>query len=488
MKLTVLSRSGFAGLLHIICLTVLLACWLAGPVQAASLPAPVAEALKIAGIPQSAVAVTVQAVDARTSRLALHADAAMHPASTMKLVTTFAALDMLGPAYTWQTEAFVSGMLADGVLTGDVHLRGGGDPALTYERFGRLLRELRSRGLRDIHGDLVLDRSAFAAEATDPGQFDNAPTRPYNVTPDALLLNFNALSLQLIPAGTTSPPTVLIEPPLANLDLVNQIRPDAGAACAGDWQDALRADSSAHSASLRLVLSGSYPSSCGERRWYIAPTDHPLFVLGVFRQLWAELGGSFSGGVRDGPVPTDARLLAVSPSPTLGEVVRDINKYSNNVMARQLFLTLGLAAGHRPSSTKDSVAEVQAWLAKRGLMLPGLVLENGAGLSRNERISATGMSRLLLAAWHSAVMPELMSSLPIAANDGTMKKRLLQNGVAGQAHIKTGSLDGVSAIAGYVLDKRGRRWVVVCLVNHPNAATAHPAMDALLQWVWAAKN
>jgi D-alanyl-D-alanine carboxypeptidase/D-alanyl-D-alanine-endopeptidase (penicillin-binding protein 4) len=488
MKPTALSRSGFAGLPHPICLVVLLACWLAGAVQAASLPTPVAQALKTAGIPQSAVAVVVQAVDARRPRLALHAAVAMNPASTMKLLTTFAALDMLGPAYTWQTEAYTSGTLTDGVLTGDVHLRGSGDPALTYERFGRLLRELRSRGLRDIYGDLVLDRSAFAVEATDPGQFDNAPTRPYNVTPDALLLNFNALSLQLIPAGTTGPPTVLIEPPLANLDLVNQIRPDAGGPCDGDWQDALRADSFAHGASLRLVLSGSYPSSCGERRWHTAPTDHSLFVLGVFRQLWAELGGSFSGAVRDGPVPPDARLLAVLPSPTLGEVVRDINKYSNNVMARQLFLTLGLAAGHRPATTEDSVTAVQAWLAKRGLTLPGLVLENGSGLSRSERISAADLSRLLLAAWRSAVMPELMSSLPIAANDGTMKKRLLQNGVAGQAHIKTGSLDGVSAIAGYVLDKRGRRWVVVCLVNHPNAAAAHPAMDALLQWVWAAKN
>lgn len=484
MKPTALSRSGFADLLHIIGLATFLACWLAGPALAAALPAPVAQALKTAGIPSSAVAVVVQAVDARRPRLALHADAPMNPASTMKLLTTFAALDMLGPAYTWQTEALVSGMLANGMLTGDVHLRGGGDPALTYERFGRLLREMRSRGLRDIHGDLVLDRSTFATEATDPGEFDNAPTRPYNVTPDALLLNFNALSLQLIPAGTAGPPTVLVEPPLANLDLANQIRSDAEAACDSNWQDALRADSFAQDARLRLVLSGSYPSSCGERRWHIAPTDHSLFVLGVFRQLWTELGGSFSGGVRDGPVPPDARLLAVLPSPTLGEVVRDINKYSNNVMARQLFLTLGLAAGHRPSSTKDSVAAVQAWLAKRDLTLPGLVLENGAGLSRNERISATGMSRLLLAAWHSAVMPELMSSLPIAASDGTMKKRLLQNGVAGQAHIKTGSLDGVSAIAGYVLDKRGRRWVVVFLVNHAHAATAHPAMDALLQWVW----
>ncbi len=455
----------------------------AGPALAGELPPSVAQALKTAGIPHSAVAVVIQAVDARTSRWTMNADAAMNPASTMKLLTAFAALDLLGPAYTWQTQAFVSGTLADGVLAGDVHLRGGGDPELTYERFGRLLREMRRRGLREIRGDLVLDRSAFALEATDPGQFDNEPARPYNVAPDALLLNFNAVGLQLVPDGAQNPLGTLIEPVPANLDLINQIRRDAESDC-GDWREALRADAFTHGATLRLVLSGTYPLRCGEQRWNIALTDHPRFVLGVFRQLWAELGGSFRGDVRDGPVPPDARLLAVLPSPTLGEVVRDINKYSNNVMARQLFLTLGLEAGHRPARAEDGAAAVRAWLGMRGLALPELVLENGSGLSRRERISAAGLASLLHAAWHSAVMPELMASLPIVASDGTMKKRLLQNGVAGQAHIKTGSLDGVRSIAGYVLDKSGRRWVVVCLVNHARAAAAQPAMDALLQWVW----
>ncbi|TAJ16684.1 MAG: D-alanyl-D-alanine carboxypeptidase/D-alanyl-D-alanine-endopeptidase, partial [Rugosibacter sp.] len=183
-------------------------------------------------------------------------------------------------------------------------------------------------------------------------------------------------------------------------------------------------------------------------------------------------------------VPPDARLFAVSPSPTLGEIVRDMNKYSNNVMARQIFLTLGLEAGHRPARLEDGAAAIQAWLMRRGLKMPELVLENGAGLSRQERISAASLGRLLQAAWRSAVMPEFMASLPIAGNDGTMKKRVQGQGVAGQAHVKTGTLDGVKSMAGYVLDQHGRRWIVVCLVNHPRAALAGPAMDALLQTVW----
>jgi D-alanyl-D-alanine carboxypeptidase/D-alanyl-D-alanine-endopeptidase (penicillin-binding protein 4) len=460
-----------------------LACLWASQAAASDWPPVVAQALKHAGIPLAAAAVWVKEVDVATPRLAQNARVAMNPASTMKLVTTFAALDLLGPAYVWKTEAFASGTLADGVLTGDLHLRGGGDPKLTYDQFGRLLRQVRAHGIREIRGDLVLDRSAFAANGADPGRFDAQPLRPYNVAPDALLLNFKAVTLQLIPDAAKKSVMVGMEPAPANLDLINQITLGNGNGC-GDWKERLRADSFSHGAATRLVLTGVFPPSCGEQRWNIAVQEHPQFVLGVFLQLWAEMGGSLSGGVREGPVPAEARPIGVLPSPTLAEVVRDINKYSNNVMARQLFLTLGLEAGRRPARAEDGDAAIRSWLDARGLAVPDLVLENGSGLSRRERISAEGLGLLLQAAWRSSVMPELMSSLPVTATDGTMRKRLKQNGVAGQAHIKTGSLEGVRAIAGYVLDKSGRRSIVVFLVNHANAAAAQPAQDALLQWVY----
>jgi D-alanyl-D-alanine carboxypeptidase/D-alanyl-D-alanine-endopeptidase (penicillin-binding protein 4) len=454
--------------------------------RADELPSPVQQALRVAGIPAAATAAWVREVDAAQPRLAVNARAALNPASTMKLLTTFAALDLLGPAYVWKTEAFADGTLADGVLTGDLHLRGGGDPKLTYDQFVRLLRQIRARGVREIRGDLVLDRSAFAANGGEPGRFDAQPLRPYNVAPDALLLNFKAVTLQLIPDPAQQALLVYAEPAPANLDLVNKITLGNGNGC-GDWKERLRADIFSHGATTRLVLTGVFAQSCGEQRWNIAVQDHAQFVLGVFRQLWAELGGSFSGGVRDGPVPAAARAVGVLPSPTLGEVVRDINKFSNNVMARQLFLTLGMEAGRRPASEQDADAAIRAWLDARGLGLPELVLENGSGLSRRERISAEGLGRLLQAAWKSAVMPELMASLPVTAIDGTMKKRLRQNGIAGQAHIKTGSLEGVRSIAGFVLDRSGRRWIVVFFVNHANAGGAQAAQDALLDWVYAGK-
>ena len=451
--------------------------------RAADVPAPVAQALKNAGIPQAATAVWVAEVEAGKPRLAVNVRAALNPASTMKLVTTYAALDLLGPAYVWKTEAFASGTLNDGVLTGDLHLKGGGDPKLTYDQFERLLRQIRARGIREVRGDLVLDRGAFAVPAADPGRFDAQPMRPYNVAPDALLVNFKAVTLQLIPDPANRKLAVSMEPAPTNLDLISQITLGNGNGC-GDWKERLRADVFSHGPTTRLVLTGVFPQSCGEQRWNIAVQEHPQFVLGVFLQLWAELGGALAGGVRDGPVPADARAVGVLPSPALAEVVRDINKFSNNVMARQLFLTLGMEAGRRPARAEDADAAIRSWLDARGLAVPELVLENGSGLSRRERISAEGLGRLLQAAWRSSVMPELMASLPVTATDGTMRKRLKQNGVAGQAHIKTGSLEGVRAIAGYVLDKTGRRWIVVFFVNHANAGGAQAAQDALLQWVY----
>lgn len=437
------------------------------------LPAPVLQALRSAGIPPQAVAVVVQPVDAARPTLRHRADQPLNPASLIKLVTTYAALELLGPAYTWRTEALAeSPPDGDGVLAGDLYLRGSGDPKLTYDRFWLLLRELRGRGLREIRGNLMLDRTAFAPVEHDPAAFDGKPLRPYNVGPDALLFNFATLHLTLVPENNAV--RVLAEPLPAGFAIVNRLRLVEGKPCDGEWREAL----TAQLAMGEVTLSGVYPRSCGEKRWHLAGLANTALLHGVFTRLWRELGGEFAGGVREAPTPAGAVALAASDSPPLGELVRDINKFSNNVMARQVFLKLG--AGE--AAAADTA--LHAWLAKKGLDFPELVLDNGSGLSRRERIAVASLARLLASAWASPVMPELLASLPIAAIDGTVKKKFNGNGFAGQAHLKTGSLEGVRGIAGYLLDRQGQRHIVVFLVNHPNAAQAQPAFDALLEWLW----
>jgi len=449
--------------------------------MAGRLPAPVKAAMKHAGLPPSSVGIWVQDVTRTAPALAHGAERPMSPASTMKLLTTYAGLELLGPAYTWKTEVYANRPLAGGVLDGDLLIKGYGDPTLNLEKFWLLLRELRSRGVREIRGDLVLDKSYFAVAHQEPGTFDNEPLRAYNVEPDALLVNFNVVRLRLAPqAGKLQ---VAADPLPARLAIVNAVQLDSSAC--GDWRSGITTVTRETPDGITLDLGGRYSADCGEKPLNLSLLKNGHYVFGLFQQLWTELGGSIVGNVRAGPIPTDARLLASATSPALAEVIRDINKFSNNVMARQLYLTIGAERAGPPGSTANAAQALQGWLGAKGMHFPELVVDNGSGLSRTERISPRHLGMLLRAAFDSPVFGELESSLPIVAVDGTMKKRLGEQTVAGHAHIKTGSLEGVKAIAGYVFDRKGRRMAVVCLINHPNAAAGQAVQDALLQWVYA---
>jgi len=450
--------------------------------QQSQLPQPVAQALARAGIPQSSVALFVQGVDAPTPSVVFNTDRPMNPASAMKLVTTFAALDLLGPTYTWKTEAYLLGPLKDGVLYGDLVLKGYGDPKLTIERFWLLVQSLRARGLTEIRGDLVLDRTYFELDDHDPAKFDGESLRPYNVGADALLVNFKTVRFLFVPDSDQGTVHIIPEPKLAQVDVENRVK--LGPGSCGDWRAGLRLDMRNVDERTRVTFSGTMPATCRERYWNVSLLGHPEFVYGVFRTLWEVAGGTLHGGVRDGTVGPAAQPFATIESPTAAEVVRDINKYSNNVMARQVFLTLSAQLLDLPANYELSRRVVRNWLDSRGLALPELVIENGSGLSRDDRISAAGLGKLLLAAWASPVMAELISSLPIVAQDGTMKRRLKFQGVAGHAHVKSGSLADARTLAGYVLDRNGRRLVVVFLVNGPNARASQPAHDAVLRWAY----
>jgi D-alanyl-D-alanine carboxypeptidase/D-alanyl-D-alanine-endopeptidase (penicillin-binding protein 4) len=440
-------------------------------------PEPVAAALRSASIPAAASAIVVLPLAPGGVTIEANESLPMNPASTMKLATTYAALGLLGPAYTWKTEAFVTGALRGDALDGDLIIRGGGDPRLVIEHLWLLIQRIRGFGIRELRGDLVIDRSAFAPAAHDPGDFDGERFRPYNAGPDALLLNFKAIALGFVPDPEARTARIVAVPLLAGMKLPASVRLAEGAC--GDWRARLQAD---FSDPMAPVFRGAFPSACGERVWHISVLDHGRYFAAAFAALWTGAGGSWNGRLRDGVVPADARRIAVHESAPLAEVIRDVNKFSNNVMARQIYLSLGMEPGKQPASGARSQAALRGWLDSQGLAMPELVLDNGSGLSRLERISAGSLARLLRHAFASPLMPELMASLPLAGVDGTMRKR---NGAAGYAHIKTGLLADVRAIAGYVHAASGRRYAVVAIINHANARDAQPAHDALLQWVYA---
>lgn len=440
------------------------------------LPEVVTAALRAASIPAAASAVVVLPLSPDGLTIEVNASVPMNPASTMKLVTTYAALDLLGPAHTWRTEAFAAGALRRDVLDGDLVVRGSGDPKLVIENLWLLVQRIRAFGVREIRGEVVLDRSAFEPIAHDPGEFDGERFRPYNAGPDALLLNYQAITLGFVPDRESRSVRVVALPPLAGMRLPAAVRPADGPC--GDWRARLQAD---FADPLAPQFRGSYPLACGERLWHLSVLDHGRYFAAAFAALWSSAGGTWNGRLREGSAPADARRIAVHESAPLAEVIRDVNKFSNNVMARQIFLTIGGASSGQPANAARADAAIRNWLAGRGLAMPELVLENGAGLSRIERISAGSLARLLRDAFAGPLMPELMASLPLVGVDGTMRQRA---GAAGNAHIKTGLLADVRAIAGYVHAASGRRYAVVALINHPNARDGQAAHDALLQWVY----
>ncbi len=448
-------------------------------VCAQELPVEIASELQQAGIPEEAAGIVVRPVDSPEPKILHNAGAVFHPASTMKVLTAYAALELLGPAFTWQTGAYITGDLKDGILYGDLIIKGSGDPSFSQTDLWLFIRKIQDSGIREIHGKVVLDRSIFERMNFDASAFDAAPLKPYNAGPDGLLLNEKKIDVYFVPHEDRDEVEVRLEPRMEGITI---IPPVASSSACGDWKNGV----AVHFDDRMAYFEGEYPLACGTRTWAIHPfqmSDRRYFER-VFVKLWRESGGIFSGQVEEGILPADARLKAEWTSQELGLIVSAVNKYSNNVMARQLLLTLAQEFYGAGATTEQGVAVIKNWLTQKGIGADELVIENGSGLSREEKISPFSMAEILNAAFISPVMPELVSSLPVVGRDGTMSKRLRDDPVAGKAHIKTGAINGVRAIAGYVLAKSGRRYLVVCMINHPDARSSRQMLNRLLSWTY----
>jgi len=382
------------------------------------------------------------------------------------------------------TEAYLGGTLANGMLDGDLYLKGYGDPYMVVERFWLFLRQMRQRGLTDIDGDLVIDNTYFDMPLIDRGAFDGQALRTYNVVPDALLVNFQAISFIFNPDPITNRVEIIADPLPVNLDMRNRIELDDGRC--GGYQNGIVIEPTDRSELDRVTFSGRVGSRCPEYRMSRALLSPPTFAYGVFRGLWEESGSSLSGELRVAEVPDGLEPFHVMKSLPLSDVIRSINKWSNNVMARHLLLTVGVERFGAPATvSKGRRAAVQI-LSERGLDFPGLHIDNGAGLSRDARISAQSMARLLLVAEQSIYRAEFVSSLALAGMDGTMRRRFREKNLAGRMHLKTGRLDDVFSMVGYVRSRSDDDYVVVAMHNGVDAhrGPGEEVQSALLRWVY----
>ncbi|WP_426113983.1 D-alanyl-D-alanine carboxypeptidase/D-alanyl-D-alanine endopeptidase [Massilia sp. PWRC2] len=479
-------------LLRLLAAAVLLTCLPITQAQA-QLPEVVASKMVANNIPFDAISVLVVRND--VPLVSFMAERPMQPASTIKLLTTLVALETLGPVFRGRTELRSSAAVLGHTLQGDLVLRGGADADFSAEVLLSMLQTLRNQGIERIAGNLLLDRSLFAPSRSDVGvpPFDDAPEAYYNVIPDALLVNKNMLQLDLRSNGSAL--RLALQPQLDNVVLDADMRLVDGD-CA-KWDDGWRPPEAltGSDGKIKVLLHGSFPKYCA-KSYSINIVDRQHYVDRLFRASWRRLGGRFDGAVSEASAPADSVLLAEHVARALPEIVRDTNKLSDNALARTLFLSLGALEsdpllGSRPLPPSADTTYVRAdaavrnWLRQHAINDAGMVLENGSGLSRLERISPAQLGAVLQAGLRSDWAPELMASLPIVGVDGTMRRRLKDSPAAGHARMKTGTLTGVVAVAGYVRDSRGQTCVVVAMINSDQVKNGKGSavLDVLVDWV-----
>lgn len=433
-------------------------------------------------VKEASVTVVVRDVASGESLIELNPLTPRSPASTLKLLPTWAALEMLGPAHSWKTRVYADGPIRAGVLRGNLYLQGGGDPMMTLERWWKLVTDLRQTGLRVIEGDVVIDEELFAPLAERRGDFDRRPQRTYNVLPHPLLVNLQSIEFTVRAADDGQTIEVGATPLPSNLDLQNRIRPSTGPCNSRNRNFSIQ---HAEDRPLSLVVSGTVSVNCppqSARQPVMTPTD---YAYGSFRQLWEQQGGSIGGGLLRAPTPPKAKLLLSRDSPSLAEVIRVVNKFSSNVMARTLVLTIAAENGTRPATSAAGEALIDGWLRQQGLVFEELVIDNGSGLSRKARMSGDSMARMLAAAWRSRYAPEFIATLPMGGLDGSLRKRFKRLRDPSRVRMKTGSLNGVSSLAGYVTGQSGRTYAVVIMVTQTGAQYGSGDLieGAVVDWV-----
>ena len=474
----------------------------AGETASPVIPPSVASSLERNQIPLDTVSISVVEIEpARPGKnvakkvLDWRGGDPMNPASTMKLLTTLSGLDILGPQYRWRTNVYTDGVIRQGALKGNLYLQGTGDPKLVPEELAKMMKDLQGLGIQKIDGNLFFDRSAYAANVMEQNTIDGEALRAYNVPPDPLLYAFRTLSFQLGKSRTADFIDISYTPSLSQLKVSNQMQL-VDRSC-DNWKSNIRFNLDPEGVTntdqpLTAQFSGAFPSSCKGVNFNVVALDANTFLTQGFAAAWELAGGSWAQAPigKDGSVPLAARLLLQFEGSKLADDVLDINKYSNNVMARQVLLTMALEKMGKPATTANGELVIQSWLKQNGLDFQGLVIENGSGLSRNEAISASQMNQLLLTARNLPVGDILYNSLPIAGTDGTMRNRLmvqlrkfLHLKKKPEARIKTGSLADVRAISGYVMSKSGKMYAVTSFINHPNAWRGLEAHDQLLSWL-----
>ena len=420
---------------------------------------------------RSRVAVQVVSLDDGSVVYARNADELLNPASNVKLFTTATALVRLGPDFRFETEFLVDDPAnprrrkgqGPGDIQGNLYVRGKGDPSINSQRLWQIANELYYAGLRSVSGDLVLDDSWFDGERVGPGFDQEDSDRAYMAPTGAVSLNWNAIGAHVSPGDAVGEPgRIDLDPPSEFFVVENRVRTTRARSLRRLWVSSVPMGDK-----QKIVVSGRMPlgsSPVGVWR----KIDEPSLYFGhTLKHYLALRGVRVRGKIVRRAIPEGARAFMLHQSDTLDLVLKRVNKSSSNFMAEQLVKTLGAQVVGAPGTWPKGIAAIEEFLAAEvGIPLGTFVMKNGSGLNDTNRFSSAQVCRLLRHMWRRfPLAPEYLSSLGIAAKDGTLHYRMEGTDAAGRLRAKTGTLENVSALSGYVQSVAGERFAFSIMVN-----------------------
>jgi len=412
---------------------------------------------------------------------AYNAGEAMLPASTMKLLTSSIAFETFGPNYQFSTDALRDGAVGpDGTLTGNLYIRGDGDPALSGKflpggssaPMNKLADLVVQKGIKRVTGNIIGDASGFDDQKIPEGWLSRYLQASYAARVSALSLNENLVAVAVTPTAPGQAATVTLEPSTSAIPLVANVRTVAGGGARLGFRK--QGDGT-------IVANGSIGSRAGTRKYVYIVEDPASFATGAFKNALIAKGVKVDGGIQLGKAPAAAVKVAGLQSPPLASMIAAMNRESINHYAELLFRN---AARGTDRSTVGSVANASAALdkffaTKVGSDTSKLTFADGSGLSTLDRVTPRAQVQLLGYAHRASWGPWLHSSLPVAGDSELLKRRMRNTPAEGNLHAKTGTTNEVIGLAGYVTAVNGEVLAFSFLYNGRDRWTAKSMIDVM---------
>lgn len=449
------------------------------PAQAQTSVQSLAQALQQPGLSPQSTAIRVVSMKTGKEIISKNASQALMPASNMKIITSAAALTLLKPEFRFKTQFLTDGYVSGSTLKGNLYLKGFGDPVLSDERLAELVQELRYAGVETITGDLYVDDSFFDNQQTGKGWKTSYGAASYSARISALSLNLNTVEVRVRPTQAGQPAAINLKPANTFFEIVNQTRTSAG-------RTSLKISRDLVNGKNRIIVSGNIYVR-GRTEIEQINLDKPsLYVGNVTQGLLKREQIQLQGRLRKADTPAGSRILAITLSPPLNEVVAELNKKSINLIAENLLKFLGATFKGAPGTAEKGAAVIKEQFLVAQVGLPAnlpIVIADGSGLSPLNRMTADVLTRVLQHMFEQFdVSVDFMSSMAIAGVDGTLKKRMNTPELKRRVRAKTGFINGVSSLSGYVYTKNNDVVIFSILMNHfNNYTTAITTQNRLCQ-------